>query len=156
GYGLSAVSFLLLAILLGTVWRGRAPNRSLVVAVAANGLWALVLAFGPDPTTTPSVVLSELARNGAWLWVLASQPGRAGPRGWSTHCSRDGLLPAVLLLLAAFLAVAGITSAYAIGSAAASVMIFAPLFLTLAIIVILEQHYRNALPEHRTGVRYLV
>lgn len=156
GYGLSAVSFLLLALLLGTVWRGRAPNLSLVVAVAANGAWSLVLALGPDPTSTPSVVLCELVRNGAWLWLLASQPGRAPERGWASYLSRDRLFPAILLLLALIIAAAGITSAYAFGSAAASAMIFAPLFLTLAIIVILEQHYRNAHPDQRTGARYLV
>ena len=75
-YGLAAVAFMALAILLATAWRGRLQGALLTLAVIFSSLWALfsaVFCYAPDGAEwLPSLMnASEAVRDLLWIAFFA-------------------------------------------------------------------------------------
>ena len=79
-YGLSAIGFLLLTLLLAVSWEGRAQGVRLIAACGVTALWAALLAFGARSAalSIPAVILAEFLRYGAWFIVLTGLTKSAG------------------------------------------------------------------------------
>lgn len=153
GYGIAALGFLLLTVLLVTSWRGRRMGGRMIAASAVTAVWALLLAVESHLGHLPLLViyLVEVGRDATWLLVLTELAGTAVPRilAVTTHVVWLGLI---------------------IGGVAAPVLVQmgmqfetsgllvsrAGLALALISLVLLEQIYRNASQGARDRLRYFV
>jgi putative PEP-CTERM system histidine kinase len=148
GYGLAALAFLVLAVLLAVGWEGRTRGLRLILAAGLTSLWAGVLAWFAWLQSAPTGVLfvGETLTAAAWLGVLSSLSGTAGfPRRLAqiSHLAWVGLL------------VIGVPAiSYGAGWAGNLVMTGA-LGLALLGLVLLEQIYRNSNASGRWALRYL-
>jgi putative PEP-CTERM system histidine kinase len=153
GYGLAALGFAFLTVLLLVSRRGRRTGVPVVAASAMTALWALVLMWQASRGSLPLlfVYVAEIARDAAWLLVLTRLAGAALPR-WlalGTHALWIGLLilvPAAAAwpVLAARLAMSPL------------LLSRSGLALALCGLVLLEQVHRNADPAARKALRQLV
>jgi putative PEP-CTERM system histidine kinase len=142
-YGAAAVSLLALTLLLGVSWQGRAVGARLIAAAAVSALWAAALAFDASagPLPVQAVYAAEVIRGAAWIVMLLALARSILPTAlrWGGHALWIGLLAAEVLgaeRVASLLAPAGLA-------------------LALAVLVLLEQVYRNANADGRAAFRLL-
>jgi putative PEP-CTERM system histidine kinase len=158
GYGLAALAFLVLTLLLLTSWQGRMHGALLVSATGLSAVWGVGLAFTVSPN--PEIGLLQIftvetLRNGAWLLFLGIlfADGTGGRTG-----HRVLVCGGPLLALAVF--VAG-TATFVVdpdgpfSSATGLALILGSLVLSLFGLILLEQIYRNARTMQRATVKYL-
>ena len=153
-YGLAAIGYLILTILLLTSWEGRSQGMRLIVASAVTVAWAVLLAVGVDrsPAGGLLAILSELFRYGAWLFVLTGLMRSAGIGpliGRFAHIAWLGA--ALLLILMPLLANAGFPTPSPSGFLAT-----AGLLLALLGLLLLEQIHRNSRRAGRHALKFLV
>lgn len=147
GYGVAASAFFMLSALLGAAWQGRAQGLTLVGAVFATSIWALVLALISTGETTPPVAfLVETLRQGAWLVVVAGLVRSRSQSGW--------LGSAAYLLLGLVLCAELAAGVFWSGLFRDAVM-FGGLGLSAACLILLDQAYRSSDLEGRWALRYL-
>jgi putative PEP-CTERM system histidine kinase len=154
-YGLASLGFLLLTLLLATSWEGRAQGARLIAACAATALWAAAIAYAAWRQQMPVafVTLVEFIRDAAWLNVLGGLVARAG---MSVMLSR-----ATYLLAGGGIALAAVPM---IGElvvgwspvAPALVLVYGGLLMALAVLVLIEQVFRNANSAGRYALKYFV
>lgn len=152
-YGIAALSFLVLTLLLITAWRGRQQGAHLIVASAVTALWAGVLAVQSYTGQVPVLViyLAEAIRGGAWLLALVAVAGIAAPK-WLSTAAR-GLC--VLLLGAAI--VLPVLEHYGIAIVNPTLLLSrAGLALSLVALILLEQIYRNSSQVARRSLKYFI
>lgn len=160
GYGLAAVLFFLLTVLLLTNWRGRMQGGLLVVATFANAVWAAVHAI---QVAWHSVSISwlwalESLRDLTWVLfllgllelVLKERPGQKRIFGWMRLLV---IVFAVLLMLPLEDLAAG--SDLSKGLDLATLRLALQVLFPVAGLVLVEQVYRNTPWEHRWGVKFL-
>jgi putative PEP-CTERM system histidine kinase len=153
-YGLAAVGFLILTLLLAISWEGRGQGVRLVVACGVTAAWAALLAYVATLEQLPLalVTLAEFLRDGAWLVVLT---GLISGGTWPAFLTRvTHLLVATAVTVAAGLLLLGPRSGLA--AALPGVFAFGGLAMSLAGLVLVEQVYRNANPAGRYALRYFV
>jgi putative PEP-CTERM system histidine kinase len=151
-YGIAAVAFALLTVLLGVSWRGRRPGIYLIVASALTAAWALLLAavsHGQMPVL--AVYFVEMLRNAGWLLALTFIAEVAAPR--ALLIAARVACACVLVSAVAFPALAsnGIVIANPV-----LILSRAGLLIALIGLVLLEQIYRNSSEAARPALRYLV
>lgn len=151
-YGAAAGAFLLLTMLLVTSWQGRAQGARLIVATAMTSIWAAGLAWQAWDRSIPLVWIYtlEILRDGAWLFALT---GLA-----------HGVLPRFLAVGSQLLWIGLLLAGWALAIMQARILVdegpgvlLAPsgLFVALAVLVALEQIYRNANATGRYGFKFL-
>lgn len=152
-YGIAALSFLVLTVLLITAWRGRQQGAHLIVASVATALWAALLAVQSYTGQIPVLVIyiAEAIRGGAWLLALVAVAGVAAPPA----LARAARVLCVLLLGAAVvlplleqLGVAVINPTLLLSRAG--------LALSLLALILLEQIYRNSSQVARRSLKYFI
>jgi hypothetical protein len=154
-YGLASLGFLLLTTLLATSWEGRAQGARLITACAATSGWAALIAYAAwrQQMPIPLVTLAEFLRDGAWLFVLAGLVERAG---LSVVLSRATyVLAGGGIALAAIPMIAELTGVSS-RVAPAVVLVYGGLLVALAVLVLIEQVFRNANPAGRYALKYFV
>ena len=154
-YGLASLGFLLLTTLLATSWEGRAQGARLITACAATSGWAALIAYAAwrQQMPVPLVTLAEFVRDGAWLFVLAGLVERAG---LSVVLSRATyVLAGGGIALAAIPMIAELTGVSS-RVASAVVLVYGGLLVALAVLVLIEQVFRNATPAGRYALKYFV
>ena len=153
-YGVAAVAYLLLSLLLVTGWRGRSTGGlRLIVACFVTAAWAALMALLEMRDAVPlyGAALLECLRNLAWILVLAGLADTAGvarrlARGAVVAC----LVLAIYLAAAPFVAAAGwpvLPPEFALNGTG--------LLLALLGLLLLEQLYRNSRPDGRAALQYL-
>jgi len=153
-YGISAIGFLLLALLLAVSWEGRAQGVRLILACGVMSLWAALLAMGSQfaALSIPLVILAEFLRYGAWFVVLT---GLTKSAGVALNLSRGvhviWLGGALLLVATPFLIQAG----WPVPDPRA-VLANAGLVMSLMGLILLEQIYRNARESGRYALKFFV
>ena len=153
-YGLAAVGFLILTLLLAISWEGRAQGVRLVAASAVTTLWAAVLAAGSGFATisASTVLMAEFIRYGAWFIALTGLTRTAGVAGNLGRVANVVWIASVAFLLAApvfdKLGVRMPEPAGLLGHAG--------LVLSLLGLVLLEQIYRNAREGGRFALKFFV
>lgn len=149
GYGLAAVAFFLLTLLLLTSWRGRLQGALLVSAVATTVIWAVACAFdagGERHMPLLLVALVEVARNTAWfafMGRLLAPQGRLRPLLW---------LP---LGLAALVLATHVYFAFQAGAMGYDPRFLGHVLLAVSGLVLVEQVFRNTPPDQRWAIKYL-
>lgn len=152
-YGTACVAFLVLFVMLVTSWQGRAAGRRLIVAVAVTSLWAAGLAWHaaqPD-LPVPLVFTLDMLLDGAWISVVLGL-GRelvAKTLSIAARALWIGLLAGFWLLVA-------LRGAGGAPFAPEALVVLCGIAMALAVLVLLEQVYRNAGESDRNALRYLV
>lgn len=151
-YGVAAVGFLILTLLLAVSWEGRTQGVRLIVACAVTTAWAALFAAaaGVIVLSLPLLLLAELLRYGAWFVVLTGLTAK----GHVAHAlSRTvhvvWIAGAVGVLAIPLLMRAGVTPRQL-----AHVWAQGGLLLALLGLVLLEQLVRNTREEGRYALRY--
>jgi hypothetical protein len=153
-YGLAAVGFLILTLLLATSWEGRAQGVRLVAASAVTALWAGVLAAGSGfaAISASSVLTAEFIRYGAWFIALTGLTRTAGVAGNLGRAANVIWIASVAFLFAApVLDKLGVSMPEPAG-----LLGHAGLVLSLLGLVLLEQIYRNAREGGRFALKFFV
>jgi len=151
-YGAASLAFLVLTVLLAMSWRGRAHGVRLIAAAAVTAAWAGGLAWQAwNQSLSPVVIHTlETLRFGAWLVVLIALAQGVIPRvlAVGSHLLWAGLLAAGWLL--------AVLQSWVVIDVGPGVLL-APggLAVALAVLVLLEQIYRNSNAEGRRGFQYL-
>jgi putative PEP-CTERM system histidine kinase len=152
-YGIAAVAFLLLAVLMTVSWHGRRQGAYLIAASAISAGWAALL-MGQAATGRSAllpVYIAETLRNGAWLFALSSIAGSSAPRGLFFAARAMPFVALGMLVVLPVLRRFGfeLTDPELLLSRAG-------LAASLIGLVLLEQMYRNASDTARDGLKYLV
>jgi putative PEP-CTERM system histidine kinase len=157
GYGLSAVAYLGLAILIVASGRRRPQGRLLVLAITLTAVWGVASALSAAGGLEPRLALAaEVVRNGAWLGLLLYilklrlPPGARLPQ----PLQLVRLLAAVLagaLLLSIVLPLFAPDQAYV----AQWAINLGLVLLALIGLVLVEQLYRGTRIEDRWSIKFL-
>jgi putative PEP-CTERM system histidine kinase len=152
-YGIAAIAFLLLAILMMVSWRGRRQGAYLIAASAITAGWALLLTVQAATGISPMlpIYVAEILRDGAWLFALCSIAGTSAPRGLLLAARA---IPFVAPLAVAVLAAFSRKGLDAIDPALALSRV--GLASSLVGLILLEQMYRNAGDASRDSLKFLV
>ena len=153
-YGVAAVAYLLLSLLLLTGWRGRATGGlRLIVACLVTAGWAAAMAWlvYRDQVPLYGAALLECLKDLAWIAVLAGLASSAGiARRLALGALLTGAVLAVYLAAVPLLQLAGLPSVAPVFALNATGLVLALLGLLL-----LEQVYRNSRPDGRAALQYL-
>jgi putative PEP-CTERM system histidine kinase len=148
----AAVAFCVLTLLLWGGWQGGRQGALFIVAALASTMWSTTAAAGMwAGTELPGwlAYVTELVRDGAWLFALAGLAGGLLPKALSL--SVRSLCPALLL--------APFAVWYFSESQIAGVFgqLLAPAGIACAVVVLLllEQIFRNSNATGRHGFRFL-
>lgn len=153
GYGVAALGFVVLTLLLVTSWQGRHVGARMIAASIATAAWAFVLAMESHHGQIPVLLIYavEIARDVAWLLVLTELASSMAPRVLivTTHVLW------LALIIAGLAAPVLMRMGLDVGPPALLVS-RAGLALALAGLVLLEQLYRNSSLGARRTLRYFV
>ncbi len=150
-YGVAALGFLVLVVLLAIGWDGRRPGAYLLAASAITVVWGVVLAIANYVGAMPVLLLYlvEVLRGAAWIFALASIAGGTLPRMVSIGARGLCLALLALMLLTPLLQRGWL------GIDPSLLLSRTGLALSLVALVMLEQIYRNSREAARSSMRYL-
>ncbi|MCC5859834.1 MAG: PEP-CTERM system histidine kinase PrsK [Ectothiorhodospiraceae bacterium] len=158
-YGVCAVAFAVLMLLLMPNSRGRLLGRMLLAACGLTALWAAVVAWVRWFPETPVVVLelAEVAKLATWLALLVAllrplRPGSGVIRVLTWLAVGGAAVAAVWLLWVQLLVQPELVP---VGFGLQGGFVIAALALSLLGLILLEQLYRNLPPERRWGMKFL-
>ena len=160
GYGLSALLFALLGIVLVTGWRGRLQGGLLVFAVFASALWAGIIAWQVASYALPieGIWGIEALRNLAWILflirLLELQAHGEKARGRQLGVARIAAV-AITLILVSPLENLPVWLGLQIGFNLALARLILDLLTAVAGLMLVEQVFRNTPWQQRWGVKYL-
>ena len=99
-YGLAALGFLILTLLLATSWEGRAQGVRLIAACAVTALWASLFAVASQFVVLSGslVLLAEFLRYGAWFVVLTGLAASAGVAATASRLTHVAWIGCVVFL----------------------------------------------------------
>ncbi|MBA2690328.1 MAG: PEP-CTERM system histidine kinase PrsK, partial [Burkholderiales bacterium] len=158
-YGLAALTFAALTVLLLVSWRGRLQGALLTAAAAMSALWAGMAAYQVAAGRPPLLLadLFEILRDTLWLAFLLTLLAAARRRNPSAGGSLRGVALALggfcLVLVGALLFRAPMAESFATPDYFTGIL--GRLVLALAVIIVVEQLYRNVMPEQRWGIKFL-
>lgn len=152
-YGTACLAFLVLLVMLVTSWRGRAAGRRLIVAVTMTAAWAAGLAWHAGNPEAPLMLVYtlEILRDGAWIAVVLGLGKQLVPRALA-----NGSRILWVALLAAPWLLAAQRGDGPVPFGPDALFIPSGIAMALAVLVLLEQVYRNAGPSDRVALRFLV
>lgn len=154
GYGVAAVLFLGLSILVLLNWQGNARGGFLALATLTTVIWAAGIAYeatGPSLDWNTVLVL-ELARDTSWLIFLATVLNRA-TGGHLVWIMRFGG-PAIGIALLSLVVLSRFLPNLNTLQSPLSTLTLGSLVTSLCIVVYLEQIYRNSRERERKGLKY--
>ena len=160
-YGTAAFSYLVLSALLVTQWSVRPLGPALLLGSGATAVWAAMVAIGTLYDYPPVLLIqvTELARNGVWLWFLLQLLGfqeDGDHRRWlgrSWHASFVAGSAVALTTLASRRLSDHLELITSAGAADAILMLW--LGLAICGLLLVEQVFRNAREQERWGLKFL-
>jgi len=152
-YGIAAIAFLLLAILMSVSWQGRRPGAYLIVASTLSAGWAglLMAQAARGSSAMLPIYIAETLRNGAWLFALSSIAASSAPRGLLLAARATPFIALSLLFVLPIFSRLGFEP-----FDPELLLSRAGLAAALIALVLLEQIYRNASDTARDGLKFLV
>jgi putative PEP-CTERM system histidine kinase len=143
-YGIAALGFAVLTVLLAVNWRGRRPGGYLVAASALTAAWAVLLMRSNGGMPIYSM---EVLRSSSWLLALAAIAVAIAPRPliWTVR-----LICGLLIASTLFIPVLP-----RLGVDPTLVLSRVGLVTSLLGLLLLEQIYRNSSQTARGSVKYL-
>ena len=151
-YATGGVAFLALSVLLATSWRGRFQGGVVVAAACLSTIWCFWLAYQASEAGTyaTETFLLEVLRGGAWLSLLVGLLRDYHRRQALSRSLVYGIHAFWVLTLLYGVAVAlGLHTGF-------PVWVVGLLAIALMGLVLLEQLYRNARPEKRWAIKFLI
>lgn len=151
-YGIGALAFALLTLLLIVSWRGQRQGAYFIAASAITALWATYLAVhaGASRMSLPLIYLLEVLRSSSWLLAISSIAGPAVSRG-----VLRGVRGMVVLSIALGILLLFIDELYLGIDDSLLLLSRTGLVISLTGLILLEQVYRNAGPAVRGALGYL-
>lgn len=157
GYGVAAVVWLILFLLLLTSWRGRLQGGLLVSAVLVTLLWALRAAlYASTEVAAPDWLYQtlEIIRDVAWLGFLAALLEPLVCKVWTHHWGV--WFWSVLIGYATALFVVDVQPLWgAEFNLPVDIGILGHIGLAIAGLVLIEQLFRNTRPQRRWATKFL-
>ena len=155
-YGIGAVAFLTLFLLLLTSWRGRLKGALLVVAVFVTMVWALVSAYYAEVAFRDLVApyrILEVARNIAWIVFLfhLAEPPDFGDR-FTARVFRF-LYPGILLFAGLVIVASLFPNQF--GRFGIDMMIFAHVSLAVSGLALIQQLFYNTRIDQLWATKFL-
>lgn len=161
-YGLSALAYLLLSVMLLTSWRGRLQGALLLVACVLAAVWSLVLAFHASLHYPQSdlVFVAELLRDMAWIVFLVRLLSPKANDTFEWKISSGIRLPFYTVLGLTTLLIVVHLMAWTHGGSLEGLLNFDPRFIGHVLVIIIalalvEQIFRNTRPEQRWAIKFL-
>jgi len=157
-FGLAALSYLVLALLLLTSWRGKSQGAALIAASGAQIIWAVInlIAFNKGFSQLALYVfVAEVLRTGSWYFFIGHAFDKSGfsplqtALGWSTF-----LVPIAMLLLGFHYNYADFFSLTPYIQDTS--LVFYLMLYNLFGLILLEQLYRNNSDDNRWRIKFLV
>lgn len=148
-YSAAALLFLVLSLLLLTSWRGRLQGALLVGACVVTVLWAAVVAYyaAAYHVASSAIPTLEIIRNAVWFAFLIRllHPAEITAPMSARLKTLTGIVLGMCLTLLVLLHVGD--SMY--------LNIFGHVFLSIIGLALVEQVYRNTVPERRWALKFL-
>lgn len=155
-----ALAFLLLTVLMLTVWEGRERGALLVFACAISTIWWATLAYHTVflSPSQPVLRILEVLRTTAWLavlWDILSRGKRenVSAEGWIPRPS--ALLASLVGILVSVVALPYIEDAVTALFSQGYLLALSQMLLAAAGLVLVEQAYQITPATHRDAVRFL-
>lgn len=160
GYGLCALLFTLLGLLLLTGWRGRLQGGLLVFAVAASALWAGALAVQLGWQLVPdhwSRTLEAIRNLGWFLFLIRLLELQGTGLSQRDPWLRSARFAALILTLVLMLPLRYVLSAQQdiLYSQLSNLRLILQVATAVAGLVLVEQVFRNTPWQHRWGIKFL-
>lgn len=161
-YSAAAVAFLFLSILLLTNWRGRLYGMILAIACIMSALWATITAINTvwSYSYTSLVIIMEILRNASWSAFLIVLIGPFQTK--SDNLSPPRFRPSILFIALVYLFFIGHAiytfqdDSFAPGISFTNLTgIMGCMMMAIIGIILVEQFYRNTLPEKRWGIKFI-
>ena len=157
-YGAGSVAFFALTALLLTVWRGRLQGWVLVFATFFSALWAAGLAYQASFDTLPRELIwsLEMARDICWiLFLFKILSYTRAATGQLFGLARAGVLLLCVGLLGLQIGYPLLVASGLAGLVDVTIFSVGHVLIAVAGIVLVEQIYRNTLPEQRWAIKFL-
>lgn len=159
-YGAGATLFLILTLLLLTAWRGRLQGGLLVWAAAVSCIWCLAVGYREETgnLAVRYLELLELLRDSAWFLFLMHALGfaRRAPDSKPTVPVWVAFTVVTMCVVVAALIIwAPDESSVTAIESSLRIRILGFLLLAITGLALVEQLFRNTLPEHRWAIKYL-
>ncbi len=157
GYGLAAVAFFVLWLMLLTSWRKQSLGLYLLMSVAVSFLWAAVSAFNVylNINGLPlSMLAMEFFMMAAWLLVLVKMASMEKD-AFLTSKNRFFVI-SFLLLVVYEIALLGYIFLFSLGDGASQGFLIGFVALSVLGLVLVEQLYRNTKKEKRWAIKFFV
>ncbi len=160
-YGLAALAYLFLLVLLLTGWRARFQGSQLMVSVAGSAVWAIAAAaqsrYGvPDFNL---VLAAEVVRNLLWIFFLLYllRPFAEGNALYTRMLGhvRLGCLVLGLLMLLTLVEIPALTDWLRPSALRGEFSLMGQLLFAVLGMALVEQLFRNTPIEQRWGIKYL-
>ena len=158
-YGLAAVAFLILTLLLVSGWRGQAKGLLLMVAAIASALWAATMAyeFATEGLLGQWWGISETLRDIAWFTFLSSLLTAILPKDGSAPPGLKWLPKGLALVCVVLIAASIVAPWFSQYQSQLSFLtdILGRIVLAISGMVLVEVLYRNTVPDQRWGIKFL-
>lgn len=161
-YGLSALAYVVLSVLLLTSWRGRLQGALLLVACLVASVWSLMMMYHAALGYPQSdlVFVVELVRDLAWIVFLVRLLSPKASDTFDWQLSSGVRVPFYTVLSLTGVLIVAHLVAWTHGGSLESVLSFDPRFIGHVLVVIIalalvEQIFRNTRPEQRWAIKYL-
>lgn len=152
-YSVSGFSYLIFALLLLVSWRGRIEGGLLITAIFFQLFWSFGLAFNfYGELETRWIFLIEMLRDTAWVlffYRLAPIPVQKMKR------YLDAFVYCGMLVVIAFSVYVSIDELFFVNDTLLHAIIFVSLAVSVAVLVLIEQLFRNIVPDKRWTINYL-
>jgi len=155
-YGLGALAFTALAIVDRRRHSYLSHDVSLRLPAAITAMWAALSGLQAWlDMLQPVTGLFELGRDASWLWFLHSRLRQLKEDMGEFAGGLRGLLRGVKALLWVAVVMQAAILLWPAPGLVRLGSVTMPLLLSVAGLVLVEQYYRNTLPAHRWGIKFL-
>ncbi len=160
GYGLAALAYLVLSLLLVVSWKGRLQGGLLVAASLVTAVWGGAFAYHAYAGYPPLwwLPLLDVARHILWLLFLIRlfHLGEGAPTLVSP--ARIGLMARIVVAVGVAFVVLHLVASFGLfGVPSGHMTLYAIFYIALSVVglMLVEQLLRNTHPEHRWKIKFL-
>ena len=158
-YSISAITFVLLTVLLFASWKHGWVGVWLIVASVLTAAWSIVTAYGytAGADTKLAADILEILRGAGWLMFLAGVLSKTWDTGRHRAVGRF-VVPAIAVFSILIVSIDCVEYSVDIdiaGAVGLDLSILGRLVIAVVGILLIENLYRNTKRDHRWGIKYV-